>query len=187
MQILILVIGHNASGKSTLTKKIISQFDLNRVNGDVIRDLLISSVKFYSDMHYSYPNKKNESAGKIVFVFRRQLVKELLSQNQSIIVDGAGITKHGRNKYFLLAKEHRKKIKTVIIEAVLDENELLTRLKKRDNKKKQFRWINNYKEIRKERYEPVENTEADFVLKYNQHNSEEIIQAIEDIMLNQKK
>lgn len=60
-QLLILLSDHNASGKSTLTKKILSELDINRVNGNIIKDVLISNVKFYSDTHYSYPNEKIQS------------------------------------------------------------------------------------------------------------------------------
>lgn len=182
-QLLILLSGHNASGKSTLAKEIISELDINRVNGDVVRDMLISNIKFYSDTHYSYPNKKIKSANKIVSIFRIELIKELLSQNQSVIIDGAGITKEARNNYLKLVNHCNKKITTIMIEATLKEDELLTRLKDRDNKNKQHRWIDLYKDIRKEKYEPIDNGETDFVFKYNQNNSKEIIQAIKNIII----
>ena len=181
-QLLILLSGHNASGKSTLTKEIISELDISRVNGDVVRDMLISNVKFYSDTHCSYPNEKIKSANKIVSVFRIELAKELLSQNQSVIIDGAGITKEKRNNYLKLANHCNKEIVTIMIEAVLEEDKILSRLKNRNKKNKQYRWVDFYKDIRKKEYESVDDSEADFVLKYNQNNSKEIIQAIRDIM-----
>ena len=183
-QLLILLSGHNASGKSTLAEEIVSEFDISRANGDMLRDMLISNVKFYSDTHYSYPNKKIKSANKIVSIFRMELIKELLSQNQSVIIDGAGITKEKRNNYLKLADHCNKEITTIIIEATLNEDKLLARLKDRDNKNKQHRWIDLYKNIRKEKYEPVDNSEADLVLKYNQDNSKEIIQAIKNVQIN---
>ena len=98
-QLLILVAGHNASGKSTLSKEIESNLDISRVNGDIIRDMIINNVKYYSDTHYSYPNEKINSANKIISMFRKELIKELLSQNQSVMIDGAGITKERRKVY----------------------------------------------------------------------------------------
>ncbi len=181
-QLLILVAGHNATGKSTLTKEIISEFDINQVNGDVIREMLISNIKFYSNTHYSYPNEKILSANKVGSIFITELIKELLIQKQSVIIDGVGITRERRNKFLALVNDCNKKIITIIIETILEEDKLLIRLKKRDNKNKQHRWVEFYKDIKKEKYESIDDSEADFILKYNQNNSKEIIQAIKNIM-----
>jgi len=181
-QLLILISGHNASGKSTLAKKIESQFDISRVNVDIIRDLVINNIKYYSDTHYSYPNSKIKSANKVISIFRKELIKELLLQNQSVLIDGAGITQERRRAYLYLKNSSSNPIKTIIIEATIDENTLLNRLKNRDNKNNRHKWIDFYKDIRKEKYETVEKKEANFILKYNQNNSKKIIQAIKDIL-----
>ncbi len=97
-QVLILIAGHNASWKTTLSKKLISKFALGRINGDTIREMLISNINFYSDAKYSYPNPKIKSANKIVSAYRCKLLEELVLQNQSIIFDGAWITKEGRKE-----------------------------------------------------------------------------------------
>ena len=47
-QIMILIVGHNASGKSTLSKKLASELQINIINGDMIRDMLISKIRFYN-------------------------------------------------------------------------------------------------------------------------------------------
>ena len=181
-QLLILVSGHNATGKSTISKEIVSKLDINRVNGDLMRDFLILNIKYYSDTHYSYPNEKINSVNKIVSIYRNEIIAELLSKHQSVIIDGAGITQKNRKEYLNLVKSSNNKIITIIIEVILDEDELLNRLKDRDNKNKQHRWVDLYHDIRKEKYESVDESEADIVLKYNQNNSKEIIQAIKDIL-----
>lgn len=180
-QLLILLSGHNASGKSTLAKEIVSELDINRVNGDIVRDMLTANVKFYSDIHYSYPSDKTISASEVTSVFKKELVRELLFQDQSVLIDGAGITGEARNNYLALVNNYNKEIITIIIEAVLEEDELLARLSDRDKKDKKHRWVDFYRDIRKKEYESVENSEADLVLKYDQKNSREIIQAIKDI------
>ncbi|MCK5024998.1 MAG: hypothetical protein KAS15_00295, partial [Nanoarchaeota archaeon] len=119
-------------------------------------------------------------------VFRTELIKELLIQKQSVIIDGAGITRKTRNEFLELVKYGNKKIITIIIETILEEDKLLIRLKERDNKNKQHRWVKFYNDIRKEKYEPVDNSEADFILKYSQNHSKEIIQAIKNIMHEKK-
>ena len=180
-QLLILVTGHNASGKSTLTKEILSELNINRVNGDIIRDLLISSIKFYSGTHYSYPSKKIKSVNRVVSTFRKELTKELLSQNQSVVIDGGGITKETRDNYLRLASSSDKEVVTIIIEATLAEDQLLDRLKDRDKKSSHNKWVNFYKNIRKRKYKPADNSEADFVFEYNQSNSKEIIRVLKNI------
>ncbi|MCK5084594.1 MAG: nucleoside monophosphate kinase [Candidatus Pacebacteria bacterium] len=180
-QLLILLSGHNASGKSTLAKKIVSELDINQVNGDIVRNMLIANVKFYSDIHYSYPSDRTISASKVISVFRKELVRELLFQDQSVLIDGAGITKKARTNYLKLIDNCNKEIIIIMIEAILEEDELLARLSDRDKKDKKHRWVDFYRDIRKKEYEPVENSEADLVLRYDQKNSREIIQAIKDI------
>ncbi|MFA6353313.1 MAG: AAA family ATPase [Candidatus Paceibacterota bacterium] len=180
--IFILVIGQNASGKSTISREIESKLKINKISLDDVRDLLISKIRFYSDTHYSYPNKKIDSVNKLVYAFREQLVKELLSNKQSIVVDGGGIIRKIRKKHLSLAKNINPKIITVIIETKIEEKELLKRLSKRDLKNEKLKWVKFYKDIRKRAYEPVKNTEADCVLEYNQKNSKEIIKKLRKII-----
>ena len=181
-QCLILVIGHNASGKTMLSNRILKHFNINRVNGDDVRDFLISKIHYYSDMHYSYPNPKIKSANKVVTTFREELIRELLSQGESVLVDGGGITKESRKKYMELKKISSQKIITVIIELDVEEKILLQRLKHRDKSNKNHRWIDLYNDIRKDKYEEVTNDEADHVLKFNQDNPDAILERMRDIV-----
>jgi len=180
--IFILVVGQNASGKSTISREIESKLKINRISVDDVRDLLISRIKFYSDTHYSYPNKKIESANRIVYAFREQLIKELLSSKQSVVLDGGGIIRKRRKNYLYLAKKINPKIITVIIETELEEKELLKRLSKRDEKGNHLKWVKFYEDIRKKGYEEVRSSEAHFVLKYNQKNSKEIIKELKKLV-----
>jgi len=181
-QCLILVVGHNASGKTMLSNKIIKHFNINRVNGDDVRDFLISKIRYYSDMNYSYPNPKIRSANKVVTIFRKELIRELLSQGESVLVDGGGITKESRKKYMELKKISSQKMITVIIESDIEENMLLQRLKHRDKSNRNHRWVDLYDDIRKGKYEGVTNDEADHVLKFNQDNSDAILKRMRDIV-----
>jgi len=180
-QLLILVCGHITSGKTTLSKKIESAIHLNKVNGDIIRDMLVANINFYTGTNFSYcdQNCKTMSANKVTALCRYSIIKELLSQGQSVLVDGGGINKEKRNQYIQLAKGNGHKIITIIIEAVAKEKVLLARLKKRDSQNKQHRWFDFYK--RHKKYEPVDSSEADFILTYNQNNRPEIIKTIKSI------
>ena len=181
-QCLILVIGHNASGKTMLSNRILKHFNINRVNGDDVRDFLISKIHYYSDMHYSYPNPKIKSANKVVNIFREELIRELLSQGESVLVDGGGITKESRKRYLELKNISSRKVITVIIELDIEENILLQRLKHRDKSNRNYRWVDLYDDIRREKYEEVTDDEADYVLKLNQDNSDAIIERMSDIV-----
>jgi len=180
-KIFILVVGQNASGKSTISREIESKLKINKISVDNVRDLLISRIRFYSDTHYSYPNRKIESANRVVYAYREQIVKELLSNKQSIILDGGGIVRKRRKNYLFLAKNINPKIITVIIETKIEEKELLKRLSKRDKKGSHLKWVKFYKNIRKRAYEPVKNTKADYVLVYIQKNSKEIINILKKL------
>ncbi len=180
--IFILVVGQNASGKSTISKEIERKLKINRIEIDNIRDILISNVRFYSDTHYSYPNKKMKSANKIAYAYRKQLMRELFSNKQSAILDGGGIIREKRKNYLSLAKKINPKIVTIIVETKIEESELLKRLAKRDRKDKKLQWSKFYKDIRKRKYEVVKAKEADYILEYNQKNSKEIIKILKKLV-----
>lgn len=135
-QFLILIFGHFASGKTTLAKKIEKEFNFSRVNSDDIRDFLISKIKHYSGAHYSYYNDKINSANRVVSKFKDYLIKELLRQGQSLIIDGGRKTRDKRKKYVRLKKICSKKLISIIIETKLDEKKIIKRLKSRDAKNK---------------------------------------------------
>ncbi len=181
-QTLILIFGHNASGKTTLAKKIVEQLDVSRVNGDDIRDFLISKIRYYADAIYSYPSPKIRSANISVNVFRKVIIEELLKQGESVLVDGAGITKERRRNRLIFAEALPEKAQTVIIECVLSETELLDRLRERDKKSAKDKWVDFYKDIRKEQYDRVSTDESDFVFHYDQKNGDEIISDLREIL-----
>ena len=181
-QSLILLFGHNAAGKTTLAKKLEKTFELNVVNGDVIREMLIKNIKYYSKTHNSFPNERIATANKIVDICREETIKELLSQNQSILLDGGGITKEKRKEYLKLKKYSKREVVTIIIEVIIDEKILIERLKFRDKKNAKFKWLKFYKKIRKKRYEAVEEKEADYILIYNQKNYRELVDSLKKVL-----
>ena len=65
---------------------------------------------------------------------------------------------------------------------LIDEKDLLKRLKKRDVKRKDDRWVEFYKNNRKDLYNPIQDNEADHVLYYNQNNLAEIIKQLKKII-----
>ena len=182
-QIFVLVVGHFATGKTTLTKEIVSELDINRINGDTLRDMMISDIKYYSDTHRSYPNEKIDSVNRVVTIYRNELVKELLDEEQSVIIDGAGASKNGRKRFLEIVKSRDREISTIIIETSLDEDIITERLKIRDKESSENRWLDFYKDYAKRGYELVDKSEADYMLKYDQNNSKEIIQKIRDILV----
>ena len=178
-QYLIMVVGHNASGKTYISEKIADKFKLNRINNDLIRKFVIENIKYYNDAIFSYPGGKINSVNKVVWKFSINLIIELLKNKQSVLVDGISIVKSKRTKYFKLAN---KKITTIIIETKIDEDELLRRLQTRDQEDKKDKWVKFYKDIRKNKYDPIKDNEADYVFHYNQKNLNEIIKQLKKMI-----
>ena len=52
---LIMVIGHNSSGKTVVSKKIADIFKLSMVNNDLIRSFISKNIRYYKDLIFSYP------------------------------------------------------------------------------------------------------------------------------------
>jgi len=101
------------------------------------------------------------------------------SHGQSILIDGGKINAKIRKQQFAYFTQP---ITKVIIEASVEEEELLRRLKKRDEDNPRARWVDFYQDIRKAEYGSVEDSEADYVLRYTQDNAEEIIAKLREIM-----
>lgn len=182
-QVLILVRGHMSSGKSRLTEKLIKDLDLNinRINADLIRDFLISNLKFYSNINYSYPTEQTFSLNKITKPFKLSIIKELIDQKQSLIIDVGALTKESRKENLAYAKEN--KYLTIIINCELEEKVLLERLKIREKENPGHKWVSFYNDISKKRFEEISDDEADYILTYNQNNYEEIKNKLEKIIL----
>ncbi len=170
----IVVFGHNASGKSTFTKKILEKFRLNRVNGDIVRDLIIKNIDYYSDINYSYFTEKAASMNKITDKFRLTLLEELINKKEPILIDGSSVAKRTRTRYLELVRNNSNYV-TIIIEVSVDEEVLIQRLKERDRNNQGHKWLQQYTGKKKDMYEPVEETESDYYLKYNQENFDEIV------------
>lgn len=176
-QLFINVIGHNASGKTFVSKKLTDKFSLNRVSGDDFRMFLYEHVSYFEDQNNSYPTKKNIVMRPLVNAYRSKLIMLLLEADQSIVSDGSSFTRSIRKKYFSKMKAERPELTIVIIWADLPEPELLERLAERDKQSK-ARWVDMYNNYRKAEFEPPEASEADLLLVYNQKNYEEIEQKI---------
>jgi adenylate kinase family enzyme len=182
----IIVIGHNAAGKSTLSKKLINTFKLNRVNGDIVRDLIIENIDYYSDINYSHFTEKVHSMNKITDVFRQSLLQELIQVKAPILIDGASVTKKARARYLDLVINN-KSYTTIIIEASVEEKKLIERLKNRDKNNIGHQWFQQYIQKKKAMYELVDITESDHYVKYNQNNFEEITKELKKVSIIQEK
>jgi len=178
-QFLIFVIGHNSSGKTFISKKIADSLKISRINNDLMRAFVIKNIHFYNNTTTSYLGKKIKSINKSVYKFSHSLIVELLGQKQSVLVDGLNIIKKDRSVYL---QTFDKNVTRIIIETQIDEKDLLKRLKKRDVKSKDDRWVEFYKNNRKDLYNPIQDNEADHVLYYNQNNLAEIIKQLKKII-----
>lgn len=182
-QYFIIIAGQNASGKTTLAAEIAKEFAVNIISNDSVRDLLASKIPFFSDSQgCSYLNEKSRAMSAVAHAHNIELVKQLLLAGESVLLEGSGISKKRRAEKLKLTEFAIKKIKTVIIEIQIPEDELLRRLKLRDDENQGHRWVDFYNDVKKAEFESVSNDEADYVLKYDQNNREAIMAKLREIL-----
>src|SRR5579872_4795408 len=104
-QIFVNLIGHNASGKSTIAKRLEQELQVNRISGDDFREFLASHILYFQKTGFSYPSDKTKVLHPVVFSYRTELAYALLAAGQSVLYEGSGATREIRQKY--LAKIRR--------------------------------------------------------------------------------
>lgn len=181
-QLFINVIGHNSSGKTTISKKLEGTFNLNRVSGDDFRTFLYRHVRYFDKTDPSFPNSRYSELNDLVYQYRVELTHILLRAKQSVVFDGSGSTKEFRTRYLHKIKSEFPEVKTVIVFVNIDEEELLKRLALRDEKEK-ANWTEQYQKYKKHSFMPPNQDEADVVLHYNQSNYQEIEDQIKELLL----
>ena len=175
--LIIFIVGHNASGKTTLAKKLSEDLKISRITGDDFLDFIKQNVAYYSDLDISYPNDKYTSLKQLKVDYRNLLTVALIKQNQSVIFDASGHTKQSRDQY--IASFHQMpEVKTLIIWAYATKAELLQRLGARENQ--HSNWLKQYRE--KGPFEPPLDSEADVVLRFDQSNYDDIKNMIQELL-----
>lgn len=179
-QLLINISGHNATGKTTVARKLEKIFGFNRISGDDFRNFLDTHIAYLRDFERSYPNPRADVTKTVVYGYRLELARALLKAGQNVLNDGSGANREAREKFIGTLKQEFPEIYTVIIWVNLDESELLKRLAKRDESGS--KWTQMYHDYRKELLKPPEPDEADEILYYNQHNYAEIEQRLRELL-----
>lgn len=167
-QLFINIIGHNASGKTTLAKKLADEFGLSRISGDDFRYFVRDHIRYFSDLDISYPSLKTKLLRSVTASYRLSVAGAILEAGQSLIFDGSGFTKADR-KPIIDTLAAFPKVRYVIIQATLPEEELLQRLRSRPGN-----WEAMYHDIRKLSFEAPTRDEVEMVLEYSQNNYDEI-------------
>lgn len=184
----IWVIGHNASGKTTLSTKLADYFRLNRVNGDDFRDFLGKNYLYFKNLEYSKKaHPKYGSLNVVTQDFRTSIASELLKQNQDIIYDGSGYNQEVRSSVLKTIKERSQTdFKTIFIRSIISEDELIKRLRIRDAKEGNT-WEKKYLERNKSYYKLPEANECDVLIDYNQSNYDEVKSKLETLLSDEIK
>ena len=182
-QLFINVVGHNASGKTTLSNRLAKDLQLNRVSGDDFRHFLFQTetLPYFRDTDSSFPNHRFSLLGDLTDHFRREMIKILLSQNQHVILDGTSYDRKTRRSYMRLAHTQAPDATRVIVWTSIPEQELLERLADR-NKVAGDKWLRQYHEIKKHTFQMPDKAEADTLLVYTQGNYEEIRNSIAQLL-----
>jgi len=176
-QLFINIIGHNASGKTTLAKRLEQDLNLSCISGDDFRYFVKEHIRYFNDLDISYPTERGKQLRPLTINYRLQLSQILLEAQESVLFDGSGFKKSDRQPIQAMLGKFPD-AKYVIILAAVPENELLKRLEARGN-----RWIDMYHDLRKPGFERPTADEADVLLEYNQHNYDEIREKIEQLII----
>lgn len=169
-QLFVNVVGYPGSGKSTVIRKLTETFpELNVIDGSPIRKLLNEMVVYYQDPSAVHSGPLNQSFRRIVDLWRVELLRELLGQGQSVIVEG-GIDPASRAKYQEILKTDLPEVLRIMIHCQLDESTLLKRLA--DRGQDAVDWYSSYA---KTAIKPPELQEYDQLIVYKQDNLNEVL------------
>src|ERR1700712_2671794 len=114
-QVFINIVGHNASGKTTLAKKLEEDFKLSRVSGDDFRLFVHEHVSYFEGTDMAYPNQRYSELNPLVIEYRLRLTTILLEAGQNVLYDGSGATKDFRRRYLQKVASEFPTVKKVII------------------------------------------------------------------------
>jgi len=161
----ISIVGHNSSGKTTLAKKLETDFGFSRVSGDDLRGFVCKDVAYFQGTPWDYPNERTRELNPLVAAYRLELSRVLLRAGQHVLYDGSGSTRKIRKQYLDKVQSDFPNTTRVIIWADLSEAELVARLGERGGK-----WLQQYQDIKIHSFEEPEVSETDILLRYDQHN-----------------
>lgn len=179
---LINVVGHNSAGKTTLSKKLADDLDLERINGDDFRLFIYDHFRYFGNEKLGKKSPKNDQLNLFLVQYRHAIASILLAGGRSVIIDGSGATKQIRRLYLQKVAEDFPQTKQIIIYAQIDEAELIDRLKNRDRSQDESVWLEYYHTIRRQEFEPPTADEADELLIYNQHNYEDLLHSLRQML-----
>ncbi|MFH1505840.1 MAG: nucleoside monophosphate kinase [archaeon] len=179
-QFIIVVAGFQASGKTTMAKMIEENYNISRIAGDDIRKFIWSTIKYYEGMDHSHKNPLINSANITVENTRKSLFDELMNQEQSVIIDGAGFSVEQRQRW--LSKEVKDKygVKTILIYVKADEEALVKRYKERDKTK--GKWKDTYFKTRKDAFEEPKPEEADYFFTATNGQEDLVLKELDSIL-----
>ena len=152
-QLFINVVGHNASGKSTITKRLAEDCGLNRVSGDDFRNFVYDNVPYFKDTGLAKSTDKYQLLNPLVINYRLELSLALLTAGQNVIFDGSGTVRQWRSHYMNQIQQRFPKVKRIIVYTMIREAELLSRLNERDILTGQTLWREQYLKKKKSTFE----------------------------------
>lgn len=181
-QLFINIVGFNASGKTTVAKKLAKEFKLSRISGDDFREFVNSHIAYFDKTGY-FPNERNDELNPLVIEYRFSMLWTLLKAKQNVIFDGSGATREERAKYLKKIRSDYPEVATVLILADITEPGLLKRLADRDEAEPGSQWTEVHHRVRKPRFQRPEADEADIILRYDQTNYDEIAAEIRKLLM----
>ncbi len=186
-QIFIMLVGFSQSGKTILSKKILKAFanQFVRIDSNAIHDFLNKTYSIFRDDN-TIKGKSYKLRQKTTKVIHDALIKVLLQNRFSIILDSCNLTRERREKIINSVKRVNKDIKTVIIYNKISESQLYKNLRKADQrlirKRKEPVWVDLYEKVQKPKLEEPKRSEADYFFKHTRENPNNIIKQLKVII-----
>ncbi len=184
-QIFIMMVGFSQAGKSTLAKKIAKEFDLVRIDSDSIHDFLNKTYKVFQD-DKTIKGKSYDLRQKLTYEIKEDLIKELIKNGNSIILDSCNLSKISRSELLKLVKKIQKNITTIIVFVNIPELILYKNLRQADKNKKlrgqKTAWLDLYEKLQKNKLDKPSKNEADYFFIYNYSQDKFILEQLGGII-----
>jgi len=177
MVTIIGMVGLPAVGKSVFAERLVKEFGFSHVNKDKMRNFFRDSIKYFNDADYSHHNSLIDSVNRVVIPSADILIKELIDQDQNVIIDGYGKFKDRRDRH----RENLKKYNTTLIIVYVKEKEevIIERLKKRESGEN---WVKHFYKKWKPGFDIPTKDECEFIIEVSPEGYEEAIEKIRKIL-----
>lgn len=186
-QLFIMLVGFSQSGKTTLAKKIQTEFSdkFIRIDSNSIHDFLNKNYPIFQD-DQTVSGQSFELRQKTTKAIQQALIETLPLEGYSLILDACNLHKDKRKRILSKIKEINKDIVTIILQVQIPEEKFYQNLKKADQIKRakgeKLVWLELYEKVQKKNFIEPQKGEADYFFTYTRGNLSEILDNLKNLL-----